>query len=132
MLFFGTFLTLMCKPMFVLLSTVYGIAGVGATVYWFFFAKLLDRLSKGIREAPTKAVMNELARESGDAPDAAYGGWAGASCDTGTATARMSHFIVISVLLVIRVLVCTSDGDGPEHVGILQYAVGSTVCCDAI
>ncbi len=39
----------------------------------FFFAKLLDRLSKGIREAPTKAVMNELARESGDAPDAAYG-----------------------------------------------------------
>ena len=39
----------------------------------FFVAKLLDRLSKGIREAPTKAVMNELAKESGDAPDAAYG-----------------------------------------------------------
>jgi hypothetical protein len=31
------------------------------------------RLSKGIREAPTKAVMNELAQKSGDAPDAAYG-----------------------------------------------------------
>lgn len=30
-------------------------------------------MSKGIREAPTKAVMNELARESGDSPDAAYG-----------------------------------------------------------
>jgi hypothetical protein len=43
-------------------------------VYWFFAAKLLDRMSKGIREAPTKAVMNELAKESGDAPDAAYGG----------------------------------------------------------
>jgi hypothetical protein len=28
---------------------------------------------QGIREAPTKAIMNELARESGDAPDAAYG-----------------------------------------------------------
>eukprot|EP00955_Chlamydomonas_euryale_P009839 105604-Chlamydomonas_euryale.AAC.2 len=30
-------------------------------------------MSKGIREAPTKAVMNELARESGDSPDHAYG-----------------------------------------------------------
>eukprot|EP00967_Tisochrysis_lutea_P043398 scaffold52427_cov17-Tisochrysis_lutea.AAC.1 len=42
-------------------------------IYWFFTAKLLDRLSKGIREAPSKAIMNELARDSGDAPDAAYG-----------------------------------------------------------
>lgn len=33
----------------------------------------MDRLSKGVREAPTKAVMNELAKESGDSPDAAYG-----------------------------------------------------------
>ncbi|GLC74863.1 hypothetical protein PLESTF_001565600 [Pleodorina starrii] len=72
-LVFGTFLTLACKPMFALLSTVYGIFGVTACLYWFFCAKLLDRLSKGIREAPTKAVMNELAKESGDAPDAAYG-----------------------------------------------------------
>lgn len=31
------------------------------------------RMSKGIREAPTKAVMNELAHDSGDSPDAAYG-----------------------------------------------------------
>ncbi|GFR51626.1 hypothetical protein Agub_g14053, partial [Astrephomene gubernaculifera] len=72
-LVFGTFLTLACKPMFALLSTVYGVFGVTACLYWFFIAKLLDRLSKGIREAPTKAVMNELAAESGDAPDAAYG-----------------------------------------------------------
>lgn len=72
-LVFGTALTLACKPMFAALSTVYGVFGVTACLYWFFFAKLLDRLSKGIREAPTKAVMNELARESGDAPDAAYG-----------------------------------------------------------
>ena len=36
-------------------------------------AKLLDRMSKGIREAPTKAVMNELALRSGETPDAAYG-----------------------------------------------------------
>lgn len=72
-LVFGTFLTLACKPMFALLSSVYGVFGVTATIYWFFCAKLLDRMSKGIREAPTKAVMNELAKESGDSPDAAYG-----------------------------------------------------------
>ncbi|MEW5302087.1 MAG: hypothetical protein WDW36_004897 [Sanguina aurantia] len=72
-LVFGTFLTLMCKPMFAALSSVYAVAGVSACLYWYFFAKLLDRMSKGIREAPTKAVMNELARESGDSPAAAYG-----------------------------------------------------------
>uniref|UniRef100_A0A7S0YI33 Major facilitator superfamily (MFS) profile domain-containing protein n=1 Tax=Polytomella parva TaxID=51329 RepID=A0A7S0YI33_9CHLO len=72
-LVFGTFLTLACKPMFAALSSVHAMAGVTATLYWFFFAKLSDRLSKGIREAPTKAVLNELARESGDSPDAAYG-----------------------------------------------------------
>jgi len=72
-LVFGTFMTLLCKPMFVMLSTVQGVFGATACLYWFFFAKLLDRMSKGIREAPTKAVMNELARESGDSPDAAYG-----------------------------------------------------------
>ncbi|KAG2487499.1 hypothetical protein HYH03_013918 [Edaphochlamys debaryana] len=72
-LLFGTLLTFACKPMFAMLSTVYGVFGVSFCLYWFFVAKLLDRLSKGIREAPTKAVMNELAKESGDAPDAAYG-----------------------------------------------------------
>ncbi|GAX82287.1 hypothetical protein CEUSTIGMA_g9716.t1 [Chlamydomonas eustigma] len=72
-LVFGTFLTLLCKPMFVMLSSVHTLAGASACLYFFFTAKLLDRMSKGIREAPTKAVMNELARESGDAPDAAYG-----------------------------------------------------------
>lgn len=73
MLVFGTFITLLCKPMFAALSSVYGIFGLTACIYWFFTAKLLDRLSKGIREAPSKAIMNELARDSGDAPDAAYG-----------------------------------------------------------
>lgn len=43
MLVFGTFLTLVCKPMFVMLSSVYTIAGATACLYWFFFAKLMDR-----------------------------------------------------------------------------------------
>ncbi len=70
---FGTFLTLICKPMFALLSTVNNIAGLTAALYWLFFAKLFDRISKGIREAPTKAIMNQLANESGETPDKAYG-----------------------------------------------------------
>jgi hypothetical protein len=47
--------------------------GVGAALSLFFAAKLMDRVSKGVREAPSKAIINELARESGDSPDAAYG-----------------------------------------------------------
>jgi len=39
-LVFGTFLTFVCKPMFALLSTVYGVAGVSATVYWYFFVSV--------------------------------------------------------------------------------------------
>lgn len=69
----GTALTFLCKPMFALMGNVYAGFGVAVTLYWYFVAKLMDRMSKGIREAPTKAVMNELARESGDSPDAAYG-----------------------------------------------------------
>lgn len=70
---FGVFLTLMCKPMFALSYSVSAMFGTTACLYWIVAGKLLDRLSKGIREAPTKAVMNELAKESGDSPDAAYG-----------------------------------------------------------
>jgi MFS family permease len=70
---FGTLMTFLCKPCFVLLSTVHHLAGPLICLYFFFFAKLLDRMSKGIREAPSKAVINELAREAGESPDAAYG-----------------------------------------------------------
>lgn len=69
----GTALTFACKPMFALLGSVNAAFGAVIALYWYFAAKLMDRLSKGIREAPTKAIINELARESGDAPDAAYG-----------------------------------------------------------
>ena len=47
-LVFGTFLTLMCKPMFVMLSSVYSVVGATACLYWFFFAKLMDRWGGGV------------------------------------------------------------------------------------
>lgn len=70
---FGIFMTLLCKPMFALSGFVASTYGVTACLYFIVFGKLFDRLSKGVREAPTKAVMNELAQKSGDSPDAAYG-----------------------------------------------------------
>lgn len=73
MVVFGTFLTVLCKPMFALSYPVMKLYGAMTALYWIVIGKLLDRLSKGIREAPTKAVMNELAKESGDSPDPAYG-----------------------------------------------------------
>jgi hypothetical protein len=69
----GTFITLSCKVMFAALGTVNAVAGVGATVAWFMATRFLDRMAKGLRDAPAKAVTNDLAKRSGDAPDAAYG-----------------------------------------------------------
>ncbi len=43
MLVFGTFMTLLCKPMFVALSSVYTLAGATACLYFYFFGKLMDR-----------------------------------------------------------------------------------------
>lgn len=70
---FGVCLTFLCKPMFALSYSISAMFGTTVCLYWIVLGKLLDRLSKGIREAPTKAIMNELAMESGDSPDAAYG-----------------------------------------------------------
>jgi hypothetical protein len=69
----GTFVTLACKAMFAALGTVNAVAGVGATVVWFMATRFLDRMAKGLRDAPAKAITNDLAKRSGDAPDAAYG-----------------------------------------------------------
>ena len=35
--------------------------------------KVFDRMSKGIREAPGKALIGDLAAESGDRPEGAFG-----------------------------------------------------------
>ena len=36
--------------------------------------KVFDRMSKGVREAPGKALIGELAAASGDRPEGAFGG----------------------------------------------------------
>lgn len=70
---FGTLLTLLCKPMFAMLSNVYIAFGASAAMYWFFVAKLLDRMSKGIRESPSKAIINELGQIAKEPVHIAYG-----------------------------------------------------------
>ncbi len=72
-LMFGSLLTLLCKPMFAILSNVYFMFGASTAMYWFFVAKLMDRMSKGIRETPSKAIINELAHKAGEPAHTAYG-----------------------------------------------------------
>jgi Na+/melibiose symporter-like transporter len=72
-LLFGSLLTLLCKPMFAMLSNVYIMFGASTAMYWFFVAKLMDRMSKGIRETPSKAIINELAHKAGEPAHTAYG-----------------------------------------------------------
>lgn len=72
-LMFGSLLTLLCKPMFAMLSNIYVMFGASTAMYWFFVAKLMDRMSKGIRETPSKAIINELAHNAGEPAHTAYG-----------------------------------------------------------
>ncbi len=72
-LLFGMILTLLCKPMFIMLENVNMCFGATFTMYWYFIAKFMDRISKGIREAPSKAIINEQAKISNEKPDVAYG-----------------------------------------------------------
>lgn len=67
---------------------------------------------QGIREAPSKAIMNELARDSGDAPDAAYGlrqslGTAGLSVVNSSST-TFARTEFTSILCPRRVNQCPS------------------------
>ena len=69
---FGTLLTTINKPMFAASGWVYTSYGAAACLYWITFGKIFDRVSKGVREAPSKALIGELAAQSGDSPAAAF------------------------------------------------------------
>ena len=48
--------------------------------------KVFDRMSKGVREAPSKALIGELARQSGDRPEGAFG-----ECRPGSVVGHWVH-----------------------------------------
>lgn len=73
MIIFGTLLTTVNKPMFALSGYVFASFGTVVCLYWVTFAKVFDRMSKGVREAPGKALIGELAAESGDKTEGAFG-----------------------------------------------------------
>ena len=73
MVIFGTLLTTLNKPMFAASGWVYASFGTLATLYWITAGKVFDRMSKGIREAPGKALIGDLAAASGDSPEGAFG-----------------------------------------------------------
>ena len=73
MIIFGTLLTTINKPMFAASGYVFARFGTITCLYWVTFAKVFDRMSKGVRAAPGKALIGELAAESGDKTEAAFG-----------------------------------------------------------
>ena len=72
MVIFGTLLTTINKPMFAASGLVFTSFGAVAALYWITFGKIFDRMSKGIREAPSKALIGELATLSGESAAAAF------------------------------------------------------------
>lgn len=80
MIIFGTLLTTINKPMFALSGYVFASFGTVVCLYWVTFAKVFDRMSKGVREAPGKALIGELAAESGDKTEGAFGAHLRTSC----------------------------------------------------
>jgi MFS family permease len=72
MVIFGTLLTTINKPMFAASGWIYASFGATACLYWITFGKIFDRMSKGIREAPSKALIGDLAMQSGDSAAAAF------------------------------------------------------------
>eukprot|EP00884_Botryococcus_braunii_P019483 jgi/Botrbrau1/6218/Bobra.0109s0013.1 len=73
MVIFGTLLTTMNKPMFAASGFVFHKLGTLPTLYLITAGKVFDRMSKGVREAPGKALIGELAQESGDRTEGAFG-----------------------------------------------------------
>ncbi|CAK0785495.1 hypothetical protein CVIRNUC_008704 [Coccomyxa viridis] len=73
MIIFGTLLTTLNKPMFAASGYIYATFGTVITLYWVTAGKVFDRMSKGVREAPGKALIGELAAASGDRPEGAFG-----------------------------------------------------------
>ena len=71
-LVFGTALTAACKPMFAASSVVFTAFGAGACLWCITIGKLMDRVSKGFREAPTKALISQTARDAQEDADAAF------------------------------------------------------------
>ncbi|KAK9917953.1 hypothetical protein WJX75_000018 [Coccomyxa subellipsoidea] len=73
MIIFGTLLTTLNKPMFAGSGYIYATFGTVITLYWVTAGKVFDRMSKGVREAPGKALIGEMAAASGDRPEGAFG-----------------------------------------------------------
>ena len=86
MVVFGTLLTTLNKPMFAASGYVFATFGTTATLYWITAGKVFDRMSKGIREAPSKALIGDLSQQSGDSPTAAF-----SECSSATTRSAFLH-----------------------------------------
>ena len=71
-LLFGTVMTAVSKPMFAASQLVFVGFGAGACLWCITVGKLMDRVSKGFREAPTKALISQTAQRVGETSDSAF------------------------------------------------------------
>lgn len=71
-LLFGTFMTALSKPLFAASQLVFVGFGAAACLWCITVGKLIDRVSKGFREAPTKALISQTAQSVGEASDSAF------------------------------------------------------------
>ncbi|KAK9839281.1 hypothetical protein WJX81_005580 [Elliptochloris bilobata] len=131
MIIFGTVLTTLNKPMFAGSGAVYAAFGTVATLYWVTAGKVFDRMSKGIREAPGKALIGELAAASGDRPEGAFGlrqAMATAGALVGASIAGLAYklsgqnYILTFALATIPatialVITCSAFGDMAKSAG---------------
>lgn len=71
-LIFGTAMTALSKPLFAVSQLIFTGFGGAACLWCITVGKLLDRVSKGFREAPTKALISQTARQANEAADSAF------------------------------------------------------------
>jgi MFS family permease len=115
MVVFGTLLTTINKPMFAASGWVYSAFGASACLYWITFGKIFDRVSKGVREAPSKALIGELAAASGDSPAGAFGlrqSMATAGALVGAGAAAAAYQLSGQSYVATFVLVTAAFGSG--------------------
>lgn len=71
-LLFGVFLTMLAKPLFALSSFVLSHWGIAACLWCITIGKMVDRVSRGLRDGPTKALISKTAVSVSEPSDAAF------------------------------------------------------------
>ena len=67
LLVFGSVLFALGRPMFAMTGPVYAAYGAAGVLWWVSAARLIDKVTKGIRDTPMKAMIADIAGANRDA-----------------------------------------------------------------